>query len=98
MRLLLVLLAVIVLAEGHVASLLPMCDMCKGLVSTLKGNVEGGVNGVTQELAKKFCEDNFPVFPDVCISMVQSNIKGIMAGIMNKVDTEKICMHMLLCW
>ncbi|CAJ0593070.1 unnamed protein product [Cylicocyclus nassatus] len=97
MRLLLVLLAVIVLAGGHVAYWdLPFCGMCKDLVGKLKGHVEGGVSGLTQ-FATKFC-DNVPLVAEGCKSMVKDNIDRIAAELKNNVETEKICIHMQLCW
>ncbi|CAJ0593071.1 unnamed protein product [Cylicocyclus nassatus] len=97
MRLLLVLLAVIVLAEGRVAYWdLPFCKMCKDVVGQLKGHVEGGVSGLTQ-FATKFC-GSVPLIGGMCKSMIADNMEKIAAELKSNVATEKICIHMQMCW
>ncbi|CAJ0593063.1 unnamed protein product [Cylicocyclus nassatus] len=98
MRLLLVFLAVIVLAEGYAAYWdLPLCGLCQDLVGYLKGKLEGGVDDV-QKIATQFCGEKAPILlQGACKSFVEDSMSRIVALLKEKVDVTKICTIIKMC-
>ncbi|CAJ0593035.1 unnamed protein product [Cylicocyclus nassatus] len=99
MRLLLVFLAVIVLAEGHVAYIgLPsLCDVCQKLVGFVKEKL-GGKVGDARELATGFCEKKAPfLLRGPCKSLVADKMGAIVNLLGEKADVKGICTKIKLC-
>ncbi|CAJ0593051.1 unnamed protein product [Cylicocyclus nassatus] len=96
MRLLLVFLAVIVLAEAVLPSLSP-CGMCQDLVGYLKGKLEGGV-GDARKIATEFCAKKAPfILQGACKSLVEDSTSRIVALLKEKADVKGICTKIKLC-
>ncbi|CAJ0593036.1 unnamed protein product [Cylicocyclus nassatus] len=97
MRLLLVFLAVILLAEGHVSyiglpSLCGVCQKLTGFVKTIGGKVDG------RQLAMAFCDRTAPfLLRGPCRSLVADKMGAIVNLLKQKIDPTKICTILKIC-